>query len=62
MKEEEKNQPNETPSPKARILREDDGKRTPPTHPKEVTGEQHQTTHPEQAPDVPPHERTEGIP
>ncbi|WP_076666352.1 hypothetical protein [Pontibacter indicus] len=59
---EEKNQHDDHKSPKAKILREDDGKRTPPHHPKGATGEQHHNTHPEQAPDVPPHERTEGIP
>jgi hypothetical protein len=58
----EKNEPTDKGNPKEKILREDDGKRTPPHHPKDVTGEQHSATRPEQAPDVPPHERTEGIP
>ncbi|WP_299985774.1 hypothetical protein [uncultured Pontibacter sp.] len=58
----EKGQPTDKNSPKAKILREDDGKRTPPTHAKYVTGGQHLSTRPEQGPDVPPHERTEGIP
>jgi hypothetical protein len=61
MKEDKKDAGDKN-KPKTGILREDDGKRTPPTHPKDVTGSQHQSTRTEQEPDVPPHERTEGIP
>ncbi|AKD04849.1 hypothetical protein POKO110462_19335 [Pontibacter korlensis] len=46
---------------KNKILREDDGKRTPP-HSKYITGGDTHATRPEQGPHVPPNERTDGIP
>ncbi len=61
MKEIEKNNDTNKPGRK-QILREDDGKRTPPQPSAHHTGDAHRNTRPEQAPDVPPHERTEGIP
>lgn len=47
---------------KKQVLREDDGKRTPPQPSAYGVGNAHRNTHPEQEPNVPPHERTEGIP
>ena len=47
---------------KKAILREDDGKRTPPGPTGYITGGKTASTRPEQGPDVPPHERTAGIP
>ena len=44
------------------ILNEDEGKRTPPGPAASKTGEAHRGTHPELGPNIPPHERTEGIP
>lgn len=44
------------------ILREDDGKRTPPGPTGYITGGKTLSTRPEQGPDVPPGERTAGIP
>ncbi|GAB3196488.1 hypothetical protein ABID22_002900 [Pontibacter aydingkolensis] len=44
------------------ILREDDGKRTPPGPTGYITGGRTSSTRPEQGPDIPPQERTEGIP
>jgi hypothetical protein len=61
MKEEKDNKKNKATN-KNKILREDDGKRTPPTHAKDVTGAAHAATRPELRPDVPPQEHTEGIP
>lgn len=61
--EENKQQPEDKQAPKAKILREDEGKRTPPTHPNAyVTGGSTHSNRPEQGPEVPPEERTEGIP
>ncbi|WP_018478097.1 hypothetical protein [Pontibacter roseus] len=59
---EDQNQPKGKGQPKAKILREDDGKRTPPADRNYVTGGDTHATRPEQGPDVPPHEQTEGIP
>lgn len=58
----EKNQPSPKATPKAKILREDDGKRTPPAHTEYITGGDNPANRPEQGPDVSPEERTEGIP
>ncbi|MBC5991341.1 hypothetical protein [Pontibacter cellulosilyticus] len=44
------------------ILREDDGKRTSPGPTGYITGGKTRSTRPEQGPDIPPHERTQGIP
>lgn len=44
------------------ILREDNGKRTPPGPTGYITGGNTRSTRPEQGPDIPPYERTEGIP
>ncbi|MBC5773283.1 hypothetical protein H8S95_04335 [Pontibacter sp. KCTC 32443] len=44
------------------ILREDDGKRLPPQPSAYGVGSAHRNARPEQEPDMPPHERTEGIP
>ncbi|MEJ8804556.1 hypothetical protein [Pontibacter sp. H249] len=44
------------------ILREDDGKRTPPGPTGYITGGNTSSTRPEQGPEIPPHERTAGIP
>lgn len=61
MKEQDKEQkPGQ--ADKKGILREDDGKRTPPGPTGYVTGGNTHATRPEQGPDVPPQERTEGIP
>ncbi|MHC2992929.1 hypothetical protein OB13_15585 [Pontibacter sp. HJ8] len=59
---EEKKQPTDQPSGKKKLLREDDGKRTPPAHMEFLTRKETPANKPEQGPDVPPHERTEGIP
>ncbi|MBX0334985.1 hypothetical protein K3G39_17240 [Pontibacter sp. HSC-14F20] len=59
---EDRIQPASKDKPKAGILREDEGKRTPPAHTGYVTGGDNPANRPEQGPDVPPHERTEGIP
>lgn len=60
---EENKKKNEANDPKKKgILKEDDGKRTPPGPTGYVTGGDNRSTRPEQGPDVPPHERTEGIP
>jgi hypothetical protein len=62
MEEEKRDQSNSDKQKKA-ILKEDDGKRTPPTAPSGyVTGGDNPSVRPEQGPDIPPHERTEGIP
>lgn len=58
----EKNESAEKGNPKEKILREDDGKRTPPAHVEYITGGETPANRPEQGPDVPPEERTEGIP
>ncbi|WP_439883215.1 hypothetical protein ACSX1A_08585 [Pontibacter sp. MBLB2868] len=47
---------------KKNLLREDDGKRTPPGPTGYVTGGDTNATRPEQGPDIPPQERTQGIP
>jgi len=44
------------------ILKEDEGKRTPPGPTGYITGGKTQANRPEQGPDVPPQERTTGIP
>lgn len=44
------------------ILNEDEGKRTPPGPTGYITGGKTQATRPEQGPDVPPQDRTTGIP
>ena len=44
------------------ILREDDGKRLPPQPSAYGVGTAHKNARPEQGADIPPHERTEGIP
>lgn len=46
------------------ILKEDEGKTTPPTAPKTsyLSDGDVPSTRPEQAPEVPPQERTQGIP
>lgn len=44
------------------ILNEDSGKRTPPAPTGYITGGKSRANRPEQGPDVPPQERTEGIP
>ena len=49
-------------SDKKAILREDDGKRTPPGPTGYITGGKNMSTRPEQGPNIPPYERTEGIP
>ena len=59
---EEKKQPDQKNKPKPGILHEDDGKRTPPAHTGYITGGDNPAFRPEQGPEVPPHERTEGIP
>ncbi|PVY40811.1 hypothetical protein [Pontibacter virosus] len=61
MKENRKETENKN-KPKTGILREDEGKRTPPAHTGYITGGDNPANRPEQGPDVPPHERTEGIP
>ncbi|MDX5422743.1 MAG: hypothetical protein LPK07_13260 [Hymenobacteraceae bacterium] len=61
MKDQSKNQPDKK-QPKKPILREDDRKRTPPGATGYVTGGDTHATRPEQGPDIPPQERTEGIP
>ena len=61
MKENEKNKRPVTPG-KKQDLREDDEKRLPPQPKAYGVGGAHRNTHPEQGPDIPPHERTEGIP
>lgn len=61
MKEEEKNNPSGKPE-KKQTLREDDGKRLPPQPKAYGVGGAHRNVRPEQGPDIPPHERTEGIP
>lgn len=47
---------------KKQILREDDGKRLPPQPKAYGVGSAHSNTHPEQEPNIHPHDRTEGIP
>ncbi|HEY4651089.1 MAG TPA: hypothetical protein VIG72_06725 [Pontibacter sp.] len=49
-------------APKKQELREDDGKRLPPQPKAYGVGGAHRNVRPEQGPDVPPHEQTEGIP
>ena len=44
------------------MLREGDGKRTPPGPTGYITGGENSATRPEQGPNIPPDERTEGIP
>lgn len=61
MKENEKNKGSDKPE-KKQTLREDEGKRLPPQPKAYGVGGAHRTTHPEQEPDIPPHERTQGIP
>jgi hypothetical protein len=61
MKDNRKNITQKNQDKKA-ILREDDGKRTPPGPTGYITGGKNISTRPEQGPDIPPHERTEGIP
>ncbi|WP_299821354.1 hypothetical protein [uncultured Pontibacter sp.] len=61
MKEDAKENP-QRGTDKKNILREDDGKRTPPGPTGYVTGGKNRATRPEQGPDVPPQERTTGIP
>lgn len=55
---------NEQSKEKKRILREDDGKRIPPTAPVEEHKSKGEAkpARSEQGPDVPPEERTMGIP
>ncbi|MBJ6117959.1 hypothetical protein JAO76_07150 [Pontibacter sp. BT310] len=61
MKQDEKNDKTSNAG-KKQILREDDGKRLPPQPKAHGVGGAHRNTRPEQGPDIPPHERTEGIP
>lgn len=61
MKKDNKHEADSSKDKKA-ILREDDGKRTPPGPTGYITGGKTRSTRPEQGPDIPPHERTEGIP
>ena len=61
MKEAEKNNQSGKPE-KKQTLREDDGKRLPPQPKAYGAGGAHRNVRPEQGPDIPPHERTEGIP
>ena len=61
MKDEKKFKQQSEKDKKA-ILREDEGKRTPPGPTGYITGGKTSSTRPEQGPDIPPHERTEGIP
>ncbi|MBB6610121.1 hypothetical protein H7F15_03640 [Pontibacter sp. Tf4] len=61
MKENQKNNPSDKPT-KKQVLREDDGKRLPPQPSAYGVGSAHRNTRPEQGADIPPHERTEGIP
>ncbi|MFD2515459.1 hypothetical protein ACFSRY_16420 [Pontibacter locisalis] len=60
MKDKEENQNKKTG--KKGVLREDEGKRTPPGPTGYITGGDNRATRPEQGPYIPPHERTEGIP
>jgi len=61
MKENEKKD-TQNKTGKKPILREDDGKRLPPQPSAHGVGSAHQNVHPEQGANIPPHERTEGIP
>ena len=61
MKEDKKDL-SRKPTDKKAMLREDDGKRTPPGPTGYITGGKTNATRPEQGPDIPPHERTAGIP
>ena len=61
MKQDEKKGQTGQPENKQN-LREDDGKRLPPQPKAYGVGGAHRNTRPEQGPDIPPHERTEGIP
>lgn len=61
MKENEKKNLNDQHD-KKEVLREDDGKRLPPQPKAYGVGGAHRNTRPEQGADIPPHERTEGIP
>lgn len=55
-------QPKENDPGRRQLLKEDDGKKTPPAHTGKGTGGEQPSTRPEHEPDVPPHERTAGIP
>ncbi|MCX2739158.1 hypothetical protein [Pontibacter anaerobius] len=59
---EEQRKAHQKPGKKKGILKEDEGKRTPPGPTGYITGGENRSTRPEQGPDVPPQERTEGIP
>ncbi|OKL41767.1 hypothetical protein [Pontibacter flavimaris] len=61
MEERKEDMPHK-PGKKKGILHEDGGKRTPPEPTGYVTGGDTPATRPEQGPDVPPQERTQGIP
>ncbi|MER2998209.1 hypothetical protein [Pontibacter populi] len=61
MKEDDKKDQAGNPG-KKQTLREDDGKRLPPQPKAYGIGGAHRNTRPEQGPDIPAHERTEGIP
>lgn len=61
MKQSDKNE-QKNRSGKKQILREDDGKRLPPQPSAYGVGGAHRNARPEQGADIPPHERTEGIP
>lgn len=61
MKQDDKKEPTGNPD-KKQNLREDDGKRLPPQPKAYGIGGAHHNTRPEQGPDIPLHERTEGIP
>ncbi|PTX20029.1 hypothetical protein C8N40_103101 [Pontibacter mucosus] len=60
--EERRNNMPEKAGKKKPILNEDEGKRTPPGPTGYITGGKTQATRPEQGPDVPPQDRTTGIP
>jgi len=61
MEEQNRKKPDKRREKKA-FLREDAGKRTAPGSLGDVTGGATRATRPEQGPEVPPQERTEGIP
>ncbi|WP_266205766.1 hypothetical protein [Pontibacter kalidii] len=60
--EERKEDAQHKPVKKKGILKEDEGKTIPPGPADYVTGGDTHATRPEQGPDVPPQERTQGIP
>lgn len=61
MKEND-DQPKRNEPARKPLLKEEDLKKTPPAPSGYVTGGELPSTRPEQGPDIPPHERTEGIP